>query len=145
MHVSPDVLDKLFEKCFQRGAVLATEMHFHTGISKKKYLIVLNQNPADAETLLFLTTSKIEFFKRSPSFKDHIIIDAGLLPFFPLDTAINCHGVQCMGRAELKRKYQDRKLEIAGNLPAEIMTRIDQIVAISRNISPRHKKIILGQ
>ena len=144
MHVSPDVLDKLFEKYFVRGAVLATEMHFHSGVSKKKYLVVLNENPAESETLLFLTTSQLEFFKKHPAFKDHIIIKAGTVSFFSLETVINCNGVQCMGRIELKKRYQEKKLDIVGNLPAEIMEKINGIVASSRQISLRHKKIILG-
>lgn len=144
MRVSPDDLGKLFERYFGRGSVLATEMHFYSGVSKKKYLIVLNQNPADSETLLFLTTSQVEFFKRNPSFKDHILIPAGTVSFFPLETVINCHGVQSMGREELKRRYRERKLDIVGSLPNEIMERIDRIVTASRYISPRHKKAILG-
>ena len=98
MQISPESLDKLFEKCFERGCVLATELHFSGGTSKKKYLIVLNQNPQDSETLLFLTTSKIEFFKKHPAFKDHVVINAGQLPYFPLETVINCHGVQALAR-----------------------------------------------
>ena len=119
-------------------------MHFHSGVTKKKYLIVLNQNPADSETLLFLTTSQVDFFKKNPSFKDHIIINAGVVPFFPLETVINCNGVQCMGRAELKKRYREKKLDIVGNLPKEIIEKIDKIVSVSRYISPRHKKAILG-
>lgn len=140
MHVSPEDLDKLFEKYFKRGVVLATEIHFYSGVSKKKYLIALNQNAQDSESLLFLTTSKVDFFKRHPSFKDHISISAGQLPYFPLETVIDCHGVQCMGRG----RYRERKLDIVGDLPKEILEQIDQIVAASRYISLRHKKDILG-
>ena len=54
MHVSPDALDKLFEK----------------------YLVILNENPAESETLLFLTTSQLEFFKKHPTFKDSLSVCA---------------------------------------------------------------------
>ncbi|MBI3314057.1 MAG: hypothetical protein HYZ83_07460 [Candidatus Omnitrophica bacterium] len=145
MDVSPNNLDKLFERYFNRGAVLSTEMHFHSGISKKKYLIVLNQNPAESETLFFLTTSKLEFFQTNPSFKDHLVIKPGTVPFFPLETVINCNGVQAMGRGELKRRYREKQLGIVGHLPKDIMVEIDQMVRASRYISPRHKKAILGE
>ena len=144
MHVSSHDLEGFFERYFERGLVLGTEMHFGSGISKKKYLIVLNQNPAESETLLFMTTSQTDFYKKNPSFKDHIILAPGELPFFLLETVINCHGVHGMSRAELRKRYLERKLDIVGNLPTELMEQIDQIVASSRYISPRHKKAILG-
>lgn len=144
MQIPPENLDKFFERYFTRGSVLATEMRFHSGVSKTKYLILLNHDPSESETLFFLTTSQVDFYKKHPSFKDHIIITPGRFPFFSLETVINCNGVHSIARQELKSRYRERKLNIVGALSADIMARIDQIVAASRNISPRHKKSILG-
>ena len=144
MHVPPEVADKFFEKDFNRGAVLATEMFFSDGTTRKKYLVVLNQHPADSETLLFLTTSKVDFYEKHSGLLDCIKVEVGTLPFFPLVTIINCRQVQPMPRAELKKRFREGKLIFLGNLPQNILEKIDQIVAASRLISVRHKKAILG-
>ena len=144
MDVSLSHLDKLFEKFFDRGAVLATQIHLHSGVSKTKYLIILNRNPADSETVFFLTTSNPDFYDRHPEFKDYIRLAAKQFPFFPVETIINCRGVHSMARSELKRRYLARELEIVGALTTDLLKQIDQIVTESQYISPRHKKVILS-
>ena len=144
MRISPADLEKLFERLFKRGAVIFTQMYFSDGTSKRKYLIVLNHDPAEPETLLFLTTSKVGFYEQNPSFREHIKIKAGVCDFFASETVINCRGVQSMPRAMLKKRYLEKKLNIVGELPSEIMGEIDKIVTVSRFIMPRHKKAILG-
>ncbi len=144
MRISLADLDKLFERLLKRGSVLLTQMHFSDGTSKRKYLIVLNQNPSEPETLLFLTTSKVDFYDQNPSFREHVRIKAGACALFSLETVINCRSIQSMPRAALKGRYMEKVLDIVGDLPPMIMAEIDAIVTTSRFIMPRHKKAILG-
>jgi len=144
MDLPSHITDEIFEKEFKRGAILSTEMVFSkTGERKREYIIILNQNPAEAETLLFLTTSKTAYYDKHPT-ADHIRIAVGTLPSFPLETIINCQEVFAISRSELKSRFRSNVLRFSGNLPPETMGRIDQIVRASRMISPRHKKAILG-
>jgi len=143
MDVPPHVLEQTFESDFRRGAILSTEMQFRDGTSRKKFIIVLNKHPADSDTLLFLTTSKIEFYNKYPTV-DHIRIEANQLPCFSLTTVINCREVFPMKRSELKRRYRESLLKFEGCLSTAIMEQVDQRVVASRLISSRHKKAILG-
>ncbi len=144
MEIPPDTSHRIFEKEFKRGAVLSTIMRFREGSSKKKYLIVLNNQPADSETLLFMTTSKTDFFQKHPYISDHIKIEANALPIFPLLTIIDCRQVYYIRKAELKTKFQNGILSFEGVLSTQIMAKIDQVVAESRLISPRDRILILG-
>lgn len=143
MEIPPNISDATFEKEFVRGAILSTQMAFASGATKRKFLVVLNRQSADSESLLFLTTSQIVFYKKHP-WVDRIQIPAGSLSCFPLETVIDCREVYTLLRLDLKKRYQQGALGFAGHLPSEIVERIDQIVAASRFISPRHKKTILG-
>lgn len=143
MKIPPHVADGVFEKELARGAILVTEMRFRQGESKWKYIIILNQRPTESPTLLFLTTSQIDFYDRYPSV-DHIRIEANRLPCFRRTTVIDCREVVSIARSELKKKFQEGVLKFSGHLPSGVMEQIDQIVARSRLISLRHKKAILG-
>ncbi len=144
MEIPPDTSHRIFEIEFKRGAVLSTVMRFREGSPKKKYLIVLNNQPSDSESLLFLTTSKIEFFQKHPQVSDQIKIEANASAIFSLPTIIDCRQVYSILRAELKTKFRNGILSFEGVLSAEIMTKIDQVVAESRLISPRDRILILG-
>lgn len=86
MDLPSHITDEIFGKEFKRGAILSTEMVFpKTGERKREYIIILNQNPAEAETLLFLTTSKTAYYDKHPM-ADHIRIAVGTMPSFPLET-----------------------------------------------------------
>ena len=143
MEVSSKASDQIFEKEFARGVVLITEMRFPSGAQKLKYLVVLNHHPADSTTLLFLTTSQIGYYDRFPHV-DHIRIKPNTLAFFPKETVLDCREVLSMAREDLKRRYQEATLKFVGALPKEYMDQIDRLVALSRVISRRHKKMILG-
>ena len=143
MEIPPRISDETFEREFIRGAILSTQMVFESGERKQKFIIVLNKPPVDSESLFFLTTSQTAFYDKHPQV-DHVRISVGGVPCFPLETVIDCREVYQLPRPDLKERYRQGILKFAGNLPAEIMGRIDQIVAASRFISPRHKKIILG-
>lgn len=137
------VSDEVFEREFRRGLVIRTELRFKQGQTKSKYLIVLNKNPAKSDTLLFMTTSKTEFYDKYPHV-DHLRIKPIEVPFFELETIIDCRQVHEFSRAELKRRYREGVLAVAGTLPIEKMNQIDQLVAQSRFVSLAHKKVILG-
>ncbi len=143
MEVSSKASDQVFEKEFARGVVLITEMRFPSGTQKLKYIVVLNHHPADSTTLLFLTTSQTDYYDRFP-YVDHIRIKPNTVAFFPKETVLDCREVLSMERADLKRRYQEVALKFVGVLPQEYMDQIDQLVASSRFISRRHKKMILG-
>ncbi|MDP3722760.1 MAG: hypothetical protein Q8R91_04600 [Candidatus Omnitrophota bacterium] len=108
-----------------------------------KYLVVLNKHPADSPTLLFLTTSQVKYYDLFPHI-DHIRIKPNTLAFFPKETILDCREVLSMERADLKRRYQEAALKVVGVLPQDYLDQIDRLVASSRFISMRHKKMILG-
>ena len=143
MEVSSKAADRVFEKEFARGVVLITEMRFPSGTRRLKYIVVLNDNPADSTTLLFLTTSQTDYYDRFPHV-DHIRIKANTLPFFPKDTILDCREVFAMEREDLKRRYREAALRVEGVFPQEYMDQIDKIVAVSRTIAIRYKKQVLG-
>ena len=143
MEVPSQAADHIFEAELVRGSVLRTEMQFPNGMKKPKYIIVLNKIPADSTTLLFLTTSQVDFYDRHPKV-DHIRIQANSLPCFPKETIIDCREVWPMDRVILKKRYQQGTLKFDAVLPAAHMEQIDRLVASSRFISLRYKKLILG-
>ena len=143
MELSSGATDQVFEKEFVRGAVLLTEMVFASGARKAKYLIVLNKHVHESPALLFLTTSQIEYFDRFPR-ADHVRIAANSLPYFSKETIIDCREVWAIERLTLKKRYQQATLKFVGVLPASTMEAIDRLVASSRSISMRYKKMILG-
>jgi len=143
MEVPPRATDPIFEEELSRGAILLTEMQFSGGIKKQKYLIVLNQIPSHATTLLFLTTSQTDFYDLHPGV-DHLRIAANALPCFPKDTVIDCRTAWPMERALLKKRYGQAALKFVGVLPRHHLEQIDQLVTASRFIPLRDKKLILG-
>ena len=143
MEVSSKAADQIFEKEFVRGGVLITEMRFPSGARKLKYIVVLNKNPAESPTLLFLTTSQTDYYDRFPHV-DHIRIQQNVVPFFPKETVLDCREVFAMDRADLKRRYREAALKFVGVLPQEYMDQVDKVVAASRTIAIRYKKQILG-
>ena len=143
MEVSSKVTDQIFEKEFVRGGVLITEMRFPSGARKLKYIVVLNKNPADSPTLLFLTTSQTDYYDRFP-YVDHIRIQSNMLSFFPKETILDCREVFVLDREDLKRRYREAAPKFVGALPQEYMDRIDKIVVASRTIAIRYTTQILG-
>jgi len=142
MELPEHLVGQAFDKQFTRGAIFYTEVQFGSE-RKKKYLVVLNNHPNDSRTLIFLSTSKTGFYERHPHV-EHVRIAAGQIPCFPLETIIDCRTVYDFDRRELKVRFQQRLLSFAGNMPADIMQKIDQLIAASRFISQAHKKAILG-
>ena len=108
-----------------------------------KYIVVLNKHSADSTTVLFLTTSQTDYYDRFPHV-DHIRIKPNTFTFFPKETVLDCREVFSMERKDLKRRYQEAALKFVGALSQECMDQIDRLVASSRFISRRHKKMILG-
>lgn len=102
MDIPRHVSDEVFEREFKRGIVIRTELRFKQGQTKSKYLIVLNRNPAESDTLLFMTTSKTEFYDKYPHV-DHLRIRPSETPFFKLETIIDCRQIYEFSRNELKK------------------------------------------
>ena len=71
-------------------------------------------------------------------------VEKGSLEFFPLRTVINCREILSLPRADIEEKAGQRRIEVAGDLPGEILSQIDRIVAASKLITPTDKKRILG-
>jgi hypothetical protein len=143
MEIASRAIDQIFENEFIRGTVLLTELQFHSGVKKQKFIIVLNKIPSDPDTLLFITTSQTDFFDRHPAV-DHIRLEANALPCFSKGTVIDCREVWSIDRMILKRRYREGTLKFVGVLPMAYLENIDRLVASSRFISLRHKKAILG-
>ena len=142
MDVPAQHLDRAFDEALIRGAVLRTDVQFTSG-TKPKYLIVLNHDPHDADSLVFLTTSHVAFYDKHPQV-DHIRVRAGELSCFPVETVINCREVEVFSRAALKVKYRRQLLDFRGQLPQPLLDNIDRFVVNSRVIPLRFKRLIMG-
>jgi hypothetical protein len=49
-----------------------------------------------------------------------------------------------LSRQTLKENFRKQILEFCGELPEQLIQRIDDVVKTSKHISTKHKKLILG-
>ena len=146
VNIPPEIYKSISEIKLKRGDVIKTVIKFRNDdIERPKFFILVSQN-VKAECLLFvITTSKIEFFNNNPQFSHDILrIAANQLFFFPKETIIDCRHPHPITKKELLKNFQERKLEFSGNLSPLYLKRIDEIIRNSRYISPKTKKLILG-
>jgi hypothetical protein len=143
----PDALKKLFFARLKRGSVLRTRIHFtKTGVTKDKFLVLLNHDDGKGDPLLFfITSSQLAYYEDHPALRSEVVfIERGTLAFFPVKTVVNCREVLSLPRADIEIRAGERLIEVVGDLPGEIVSQIDRIVADSKLISQADKKRILG-
>lgn len=139
------ICDDVFDKEFKRGSVIRTRIRFSSGTERHKFFIILNRNPQKDPTLIFLTTSKTDFFNKYPNYnKDIIRILPGELSYFTKETIIDCRVVYKISREDLKSNFRNNILGFIGELPSDKLQSIDRIVEQSFFISKEDKDIILG-
>ena len=143
MDVPPRISEHVFEHSFVRGAVLLAEMRFSSGQQRRKYLVILNHDPRDDDTLVALTTSQADFLKTRPRLPQ-VHMAAKSVAFFPLETIIDCRTVYPVLRADLQRQFRDGTLAFAGHLPTEILEQVEKALLNSPTVSLRHKQLIFG-
>jgi hypothetical protein len=146
LQLPPEALKKLFFARLKRGAILKTVLHFpKTGTTKTKFIVLMNKDGGATDPLLFfISTSQLEYYERNPALKSEIaVIEASAMACFPLRTAINCREILVLTRDEMGIRAGEFRVEVVGDLPAELMGRIDKIVAASNLISPADKKKII--
>ena len=140
VRIPPDALTTLFPGFLQRGGVIRVEKYprLFTG-PRDKFLILLNHAFGPAIPVHHvLTTSQTDKIRRF-SWADRfvVIVHAGGLPFFPLETAVNCRDVHSIEFDYLQQCYADGSLTFVGNVPEDMMSRIDGILRASPYLTPK--------
>ncbi len=141
-----DTCDDVFEGEISRSSVIKTRYEFENGTIKEKFFIALSRSPENNPLVFVVTTSNPEFFDKHPEFnRDIIRITAGSLDYFPLDTIIDCRSVLKIPRDTLKNNFHSNDLKFCGNLPSDLISKIESIIKYSRHIARKDKKLILGK
>ena len=142
----PDGLtDNLFDDSIKRGAIIRTKFKFESGKESYKYFIAVSRDTASDPLVFIITTSKIDFYHKHPVFNNDIVgIQGKSLPYFPIDTVLDCRQIYPLSRQTLKENFRKQILEFCGELPEQLIQRIDDVVKTSKHISTKHKKLILG-
>ena len=137
--------DNLFDGSIKRGAIIRTKYKFESGKESYKFFIAISRNLKSDPLIFIITTSKIDFYHKNPVFNNDIVgIQGKSLPSFPIDTVLDCRQIYPLSRQTLKENFYKQILEFCGELPADLIQRIDEIVKGSKHISIKHKKFILG-
>ena len=137
--------DNLFDDFIKRGAIIRTKYKFENGKESYKYFIAVSRDLTSDPLIFIITTSKIDFYHKNPVFNNDIVgIQGQSLPYFPVDTVLDCRQIYPLSRQTLKENFQKQILEFCGELPDQLIQRIDDIVKASKHISTKHKKLILG-
>ena len=137
--------DNLFDDFIKRGAIIRTKYKFESGRESYKYFIAISRDLASDPLIFIITTSKIDFYHKNPVFNNDIVgIQGQSLPSFPVDTVLDCRQIYPLSRQTLKENFKKQILEFCGELPEQLLQRIDEIVKVSKHISSKHKKLILG-
>jgi hypothetical protein len=131
----------LFPTFLRRGVVIRVEQYpFLYEGPKDKFLVLLNQQfGPDRPLYCLLTTSRTQ----APFPAVTTVIPAGTVPFFPVETAIQCREVHSVAFGFLAQRYAAGKLTFAGELPPAVLTQLDGILAESPYLAPAIAREIL--
>jgi hypothetical protein len=140
------VLPALEEK-LKRGAVLRTLFQFENNDYFKRLIILNNQFSLDDIYFVF-TTSQVEYFITN---KDVDLIKLNTLFFRPGETFLNpdkemiidCRKVRQISKESLAKNWNNHRLDFLGEIPFDIMGKIDNILKSSNLISPKIKQYVL--
>lgn len=137
--------DNLFDGSIKRGAIIRTKYKFESGKERYKYFIAISRDVTNDPLIFIITTSKTDFYHKNPVFNNDIVgIQGKSFPSFPSDTVLDCRQIYPLSRKTLKENFRKQILEFCGELPNDLIQRIDEIIKDSKHISPKYKKLILG-
>ena len=148
MIVLPDeILLKRIDSELKRGKILRTELILHTGSCFKR-LILLNKDFSEDNLFFIFSTTNVGWFKNYSQFTgvkgNFIIIPKGMTKDNPNeDIVIDCRRVHSLKKEKLLENHKNNKLHFLGEIPTGIMGAIDNIISISKLISPKIKKHII--
>ena len=126
-------------------SVLRTQFLCHDGILRPHYHIILNFNSLDDDLVYIISTSQLQFYNNNPNFNlDIVRITKDKVSFLPKESILNCRQVFSISRPIFKKRYSEGTLVFVGEMPQDILNRIDIIIKQSRFVSPRIKRKILG-
>ena len=130
-----------------RGLILRTKLLFEN-IPHFKRLILLNNDFSRDDILYILTTSKVNFFRKSqdyPGIKNHFLyIQKGQTEFNQKeDMVIDCRRIDAIKKEKVLQNYSENKLIFLGLIPKQILSDIDKIIKNSILISPKLKNLVL--
>lgn len=132
----------LFPTFLHRGTVIRVDQYpFLYERPRDKFLVLLNrQFGSDRPLYCVLTTSRTEAL---PFPALTTVVPAGTVAFFPLTTAIPCREVHAVDFTSLAERYAAGRLTFVGQLPPDIMARLDTILAASPYLAPAIAREIL--
>lgn len=130
-----------------RGKVLVTQIVFPDGPLFKR-MILLNNNFSEEDIYYLLTTSKVGFYakygNREPQKGNYIYVKKGGTPINSNEPmVIDCRSVYVIKKEKLIENYKYEILRLLGDMPEEIMTKIDKIISASTLISQKIKTHII--
>jgi hypothetical protein len=135
MQVPPDIAQL---RLFKRGVILRSKEKLNT-CEKYKYLIVVNLNERDDPIWAVLTTSRTSWYDDHPDVPSVVRIDGNVLDAFPVDTIINCGDLHSLPRQRVIDCYNKGQLTYHGELPKDIMSRVNIALRDSETLSPSKK------
>jgi hypothetical protein len=96
--------------------------------------------------LVVLTTSQQGFYRENPEFEcDVVRLEPACVPFFKLETILNCREVWSLSREQTKVKFVTGQIVYIGDMPEEVMVRATKTLRESRQIAKKMKKQICPQ
>jgi hypothetical protein len=139
--------DLHFSRHYKRGAILRFNMECDDPERdmRHKFGVVLNNNISEAEALLAITTSKLATFQSGHFENDILRIEPGLYACFDQPTVLNLRIIRPEPVANLRTLCGLRQLTFHGEMSADDLALIEQIVIRSRLIEGIYKKRILSR
>lgn len=131
MELPKSLTDSAFETFCCRGAVvrfLMTDLDDPKRSQRNKYAVVLNVDPADAEILLVLTTTSVDWFKTAPKWARNAVLSLseGSYPWVTDETVVDLRNVRTYPVAVFKTAYQGGKLTFQGQLANADLQQVDE-------------------
>lgn len=149
MIVFPEsVLRKQLNAQLKRGKILTTELILGNKPFFKR-LILLNNDFQGNDVFYIITTSKVDWYKKygkyNPVKGNFIYINKGQTIFNPnKDMIIDFRRVDFIKMEKLLENYKNRKLRFLGDIPNDILMKIDNIILNSVLIPPKIKRKIIN-
>lgn len=145
MEIPEEICDVVFDQSpIKKGTVIKTDYQFR-GKNHKKYFIVLNKDPQENPLVCVITTSQLDFYiKNSLVSADTLTIAPNYIPCFDKPTVVDCSQIYRLTKEQIKTSFLNKAVTFAGELPEDLIEKIDDIVRSSRLITGVDKKKILG-
>ena len=144
IQVPPELLQPLFDERLQRGMVFRLKDYPLPAGKKDKYFVVLNIDGTDRLIHHALTTSRVTRWQKLSFSRFGLLVPAGRLKTFSMDTIVDCFSLQApLEREFLFAEYCLGNLVAAEQLPSDLMMAVDTLLKDSPRIPKGDKDKIL--